>query len=84
MTSDRAIRRFILQALGACGQTPMPDSALNAAVRMQCPDLTAGDVALQAAAIEQAGLAISVTDDLAGKAWSLTIAGKLKAAQLAG
>jgi hypothetical protein len=62
----------------------MPDGALVAAARMQFPELAPGDVTLHTAALEELGLFVSVTDELTGRLWTLTTAGQLKAAQLAG
>jgi len=78
------IIRSILLALHACDGVPMPESALISAVqihlRPQAP--TDSDVTDALKAAESARYVSGLSDDLTGRSWTLTEAGKHKARQI--
>ena len=73
--------RLILLALQAADGMPMPESALVSAVQnlARPGDPTDGDVVDALKEAEHRGYAAGLTDDLAGRSWTLTTAGKHKA-----
>ncbi|MDE2099099.1 MAG: hypothetical protein KGL39_17730 [Patescibacteria group bacterium] len=77
------LKRIILTGLLAADGMPLPESALISAVKITAPERpTDGDVFEALKDVEAKGYVSGLTDDIAGRTWSLTDAGKHKARQL--
>ena len=79
------LKKFILLALNQCDGVPMPEGALvQAAKNLSRPaQPTDADVLDALHTVEADGYVIGATDDIAGRQWTLTTKGVLKARQLA-
>lgn len=76
------IRQLILKVLRA-NDAPLAESVLKNAVRRGLGAATTdADLTLQLQWCEEAKLIIGTSDGIVGTEWTLTTAGKLKAAQL--
>jgi hypothetical protein len=78
------LKRHILAALLKMDGNPMPEESLLAAARLLGrPDHpTDGDLGIALKLLESDGYVAGVTDDLAGRSWTLTTKGTHKARQL--
>jgi hypothetical protein len=76
------IRQLLLKVLLA-HDAPLAESVLKSGVRKGlAAAVTDGDLVIQIQWLEQEHLIIGTSDGVVGTEWTLTTAGKLKAAQL--
>jgi len=83
-TLDRNIRQFVLRALLASKDAPLPDDTLKGTIRAAFPNVafTDGDLTQHIKELEAAGIIAGTNDDISGVVWQLSLKGKIKAQQL--
>ena len=81
---EREIKTFILKALLAAKDVPLPDSTVRQVVRNAYPGtaITTGDLGQGLTDLDEAGLIAGTRDEISGLVWLLTNKGKIRAQSL--
>ena len=81
---ERELKTFILKALLAAKDLPLPDTTVRQAARSAFPGvaITTGDLGQLIGELEAANLIAGTRDDLSGIVWLLTPKGKIRAQSL--
>ena len=84
MSIKLKLHRVILLVLNQCDGVPMPENVLvdAAALLLRVEAPTRDDIADALKDVEAAGYAAGLSDDIAGRSWTLTVKGTHKARQL--
>lgn len=81
---ETLVKTFILKALAAAGDVPLPDATVRQVARNAFPGvaITTADLGQWITELDSAGLIAGTRDDISGIVWLLTNKGKIRVRQL--